>query len=1021
MTALRLSSAGIYLAALAAMVVIAVSFVVMTPQNAAAGGAVGGTGDPGGCSGGCGGGVPHTSNGYGWYNFSTSSGGPASFKGGGNWDSVRNACISTGNNSVIAFAILRPTGGVGNSTIYNYLAGDFGTYYDYNGNDGGGWLSYSAAYSRYLEVDASLRSGYSWGSNVAWFCWSDIKWTISTTSAADKTTAKPGDKITWTHTVKNNGAQTTDKNVTWHYQNRQALGTTAGTNWPTFASGKAAGATASNTSTYTVLEDDVDKNLCRATSASPVTNVSASWTESSAACVFVPYNYTLTPTLTIPSDEVSDGYSTVRVDTAVQNSGPTKSRPTEWRITRLTVSPGGVIPNQAGGVSNQVPCNGASAAYFKNANTTCLTEKTGTSVFDTGGNVLTGDILEQYALEIEDYAIGTKLCFAFSVRPHSSASGDWRHSEVDCITIGKRPKVQVHGGDLSLGKKFLGQTVLAPLAGALTSTTVKRQNAATAGTYDPRSISGFHGTGVDASGVPIRVDNTAVPDPHWSISTITPGGRADAAPCQGDAGRAFAVVTDTYNGKRSPVSPTSGNTLEAWSLTADEAKASWIGANPLASNTYYKENNPSATCEFPANFSTQTFIPFTYGGVTYTDKEIAFTELAPVWNYTTNFTVNNDSSCTVDLNTIQLNLKMSVDDEATIYVNGIAVATKANSDLKAHDEWPRALVSVLTNQVPGAFKIGTNTLTVAVKSHSTSTGLIVGGDFSSQANCQTPPDSKTFGSWVEYGIFATGTIGYGVSSSPSLASGSAYGIDASAGLANATICNTSMLSFTNADTTSGCSETADIGNYANTRSIPDVASSFPTEGASTLPTNNLSDPVVDGVYTSTTDVTLPGGEISVGRWVVINAPDVTVTITGDIVYSSATIPTIADIPQLIIIAKNIIIADTVQNIDAWLIAKGGIETLDGTINTCGVVGGAVYATTEPLTSNICNLQLKVNGPVMANKLFMRRTYGSGPATASGDPAEVFNLRPDAYLWAANLTKGDGRIKTVYSAELPPRL
>jgi len=99
----------------------------------------------------------------------------------------------------------------------------------------------------------------------------------------------------------------------------------------------------------------------------------------------------------------------------------------------------------------------------------------------------------------------------------------------------------------------------------------------------------------------------------------------------------------------------------------------------------------------------------------------------------------------------------------------------------------------------------------------------------------------------------------------------------------------------------------------------------------------------------------------------------------------------------------------VKQIDAWLIAKSGL-------NTCSDVVGN-------LSSTLCNNQLTVNGPVMAGQLYLRRTAGSGTGQDhSGDPAEIFNLRPDAYMWASmRATGGGNRAQTVYTTELPPRL
>ena len=280
----------------------------------------------------------------------------------------------------------------------------------------------------------------------------------------------------------------------------------------------------------------------------------------------------------------------------------------------------------------------------------------------------------------------------------------------------------------------------------------------------------------------------------------------------------------------------------------------------------------------------------------------------------------------------------------------------------------------------------------------------------------------TFGSWIEYGIFATGII-------TNAGSASAYaGSGGNAGLQNATTCSETLLSFSNASTNAGC-DAVSIGNYATSRSIPDVASTFPVVASTPqFGASNLSSTTTQGIYTSSSDLTLTGGSIGAasgqagaGRWVVINAPDANVTITGNITYTNGVLTSINDIPQLIIIAKNIYIADNVTQIDAWLIAKPSATLSDGVLNTCAYVGGARLADTAPLSSTICNKQLLVNGPVMANRLLLRRTTDPGTGSNSGNAAETFNLRPDAYLWADTHVQSSGRIQTVYTTELPPRL
>jgi hypothetical protein len=299
----------------------------------------------------------------------------------------------------------------------------------------------------------------------------------------------------------------------------------------------------------------------------------------------------------------------------------------------------------------------------------------------------------------------------------------------------------------------------------------------------------------------------------------------------------------------------------------------------------------------------------------------------------------------------------------------------------------------------------------SVQSANVDTGIVVKND-------------TTFGSWIEYGIFATGVV-------TGAGSGSAY---AGLGLTNATVCKESQLSFTNAADSSGCKDNGTIGKYATTQFAPDVAASFPlTSTTPTIGSNDISDQAKSGLFTASGQVSLSGGTLQKSRWLVLNAPNADVTINGNITYTTDQLQTIYDIPQLIIIAKNITIAESVTQVDAWLIARGATSASDGVVSTC------VFTSPDPnyvsfpafppfpnvsqlgLTTNICSQRLTINGPVMAQKLYLLRTAGSGINAASGDPAEVINLRPDAFLWSAARSVVSGRLQTVYTTELPPRL
>ena len=278
-----------------------------------------------------------------------------------------------------------------------------------------------------------------------------------------------------------------------------------------------------------------------------------------------------------------------------------------------------------------------------------------------------------------------------------------------------------------------------------------------------------------------------------------------------------------------------------------------------------------------------------------------------------------------------------------------------------------------------------------------------GGDLWVRGNIRTSASIKSsamYGSWGEYALFAGGSI-------TGMASGSAI----AAGLTSySNVCNYSKLTFANTLLPNSCSNnTTDKGYYDTaSRIIPDVASSFPISAAVGNINGTISlGGLASGAYRSTgsRDITINESAIPPNKWIVLNVPDKNVTIAGDITYTPATLHNLEEIPQVVIIAKNITINATVTNVDAWLIAPGG------SIKTCEVAAKTVGE---------CNDKLTINGPVMTDKLYLYRTAGSGSGSDSGEPAEIINLRADAYLWAYARTLGQGRIRTVHTRELPPR-
>ncbi len=272
----------------------------------------------------------------------------------------------------------------------------------------------------------------------------------------------------------------------------------------------------------------------------------------------------------------------------------------------------------------------------------------------------------------------------------------------------------------------------------------------------------------------------------------------------------------------------------------------------------------------------------------------------------------------------------------------------------------------------------------------------------------TQKGGKMYGSWAEYGVFASGKIS-------GIASGAAFfGI-----LNNNTLCSYNRLSFANSNNIdTGCSTSQMYtGGYVNSNTIPDISKSFSSSGTlisdDSVVLNNLS----SGIYSRSGDLNLEKSELtrdekeSHGKYIILKVSG-TVTISDDQIYNNdnggSKYASIADIPQLIIIAKKINIKSNVGRVDAWLSASESI-------NTC-----SDEDVVAKLNINKCNKLLTVNGPVMTGRIYLRRTAGSGTGVNSGDPAEIFNLRADAYLWSFARATGSGRIQTVYTTELPPR-
>jgi hypothetical protein len=232
--------------------------------------------------------------------------------------------------------------------------------------------------------------------------------------------------------------------------------------------------------------------------------------------------------------------------------------------------------------------------------------------------------------------------------------------------------------------------------------------------------------------------------------------------------------------------------------------------------------------------------------------------------------------------------------------------------------------------------------------------------------------SKTYGSFGEYGVFSNGL-------NSKMASGSGL-----LGGDNATQSSWVNLTFANVPT---------YGSFGGVAPL-----SYNPGAGTALPLNTLA------------TTTYHTGDKKVLQY------SGTLYINGNQTYDN-TYSNITQIPNIKIVADNIIIAPGVTRIDPWIVARSAAGTY-GNISTCSTI--ALFkpmGTANLLDSTKCGNQLVFNGPVIANKLYAYRTHDS----ATGDPAEIFNLNASNWLSAFTGSAASRPVaRTDIVTELPPR-
>lgn len=742
--------------------------------------------------------------------------------------------------------------------------------------------------------------------------------------------------------------------------------------------------------------------------------------------ISVSWGYELTPSVSnMPKTVTTD---TFKPTTSIVRSGSDHNTAdnTQWQSTRLIVPKGQTLayPEHSNVlVSDHDPCK-----LYKGNKTRISCDRLEGEAKQ--GAISSAGLNRTPTVDVTgNYSTGDKVCVVMSAKNRSHYYANWNHA-IKCSGWGMSPKVQVWGGDLQVGRTFSGSSPKkSKIETSLSRKTIETTQikAATTSADGTGDISGLWKTGVNASATKVAGNQV---DQHWdvrrvinsagkstcakgyvsSISDIVKEGKLTAGSLQGpspatDVGNVYwqarTINENSTNTKAGNLGVNDSAVIGdrhstvvdfIWNRTSGSAR--WIGLN-----AYGHDYSSAAACKAPAtgedHKNANTYIFRLKNGINIKD--------------------------TVDLDSVNLTVEGAVDNLVKFYVNGCELKAAPGMKMASlGDRWQQPGWTIsskagATGQCingTNAFKHGNNTFEIHVRSTYSHTGLLVDKFVVSATKTETGKSNQTFGSWGEYALISPSAI-------KNMASGAGLN-DGAEGNTSDVQASWSRMTFGNSGITksAGCASDTGHGCYQTKNpGIPDISSKFTYSSAkpvnssggvwnvASIANENRSDEYRNIKPTTNGELRLTGGTIGKGKWLVVNAPNSTVRVTQNINYTNDSLSSNLEIPQLVIIAKNILIDAGVTQVDAWLIAK------NGGIDTCG--DGPVE-----LTSNDCNKQIRINGPVLADRLILRRTAGS-EANDLGEPAEIINLRPDAYLWL-NARQHQRALRTTNLKELPPR-
>ena len=809
--------------------------------------------------------------------------------------------------------------------------------------------------------------------------------------------------------------------------------------------------------TRVIKREDMGKRICqriywnRRNSLAPT-----GWVYSSYACVEVPYDYDVEPSVSVNSDYI-DAENITKVEginAGLNNKGASKTQNSSYALARFVIrgaevsgltGKSNVVSLPGGTTDGDWPC--AVVGLIKGQYRDSLNIDSGAckKIVDNGGKNQLNTGQTPIVTNGEDTLGGLKLnandslCYVVMVSDYNGSvpSTDFRYA-VKCIRFSKRPKVQVWGGDIKTDKDVI---------------TSKTANTVNVPDQDLRFIEvdkasaramGLYGTGLDRHGnklgskVEFRPGEYGYkggnePDPHWSIVCAEDqyggngnqraydksGNVADLPSCHGDATnlkdnyRAMTVVTTQWR------NPGWGDQLADGFATCNPASSSYsqlIGDASFVYNSAYCNGGVWRTSHSAKWISINSFGQHTH--FRSRQDPAALNCMSPSLSELEKIRCSNTYVFRlkgINLGELKNAKKLefvfsgAVDNFVKVKINGHEMKVLGNvngtrPEGVQYDGWGLPGFSgnsgFTAEMQPGTVLYSdNNVIDIYIKSDPSHIGLLI-EDISLRYKMDQT-NQNVYGSWGEYGIITNGKAdsasGAGLSSSFN-------------GRSGVTPRDYNKLTFANIPK---------FGNFSSTSSVPDNFTLPSVRGArgnisGNVDVNNLA----SGEYNAG-NVTLTGSKLSVGKSIVIKSSGV-VRISGDLLYADTN--DVRQLPQLIIYAKNIIIESSVGEVNAWLITQK-----DGYVSTCGVVINT-GSWLSGVSDASCGKQLKINGPIKTGHLFLRRTYGGKHASSAkndpnmhpGTPAEIINLRADTYIWAYNNYRNTGAISTMNVRELPPR-